>query len=92
MTKHYNDFIERENIMKELFKEELFPKDIRELTSEQVKGIKETIEGLLSPESLYMDGEATQEQVGNTLKHLNMVCFEINANTEYDFKIKDLNY
>jgi hypothetical protein len=90
MTKYYNHFIKRENAIKELFKKELYPKDIRNLTEKQFKTIENTVDCALSPENLYCDGEATQSEVNDKLEYYTMLCKEINANTS--FKITELNY
>lgn len=90
MTTYYKHFITRENAVNELFGREKFPEDIRELSEEQVKDVKKIMELALSPENLYRDGEATQEEVDNRLEFFHMLCREINANTPHSFEISEL--
>lgn len=92
MTAHYKTFIAWQNMLSELLNESMLPSDIRKLTSEDVDQIKSTLENLLSPETLYSDGEATEEEVKGKLEHYRMIYREISANTKHKIEFSDLNY
>ncbi len=88
MTSNYNWFISREN----LFEQTKFPEDIRELTHAQIGKVIQHIEAGMSPENLHKDGEATKEEVSETIAYYRMLCLEISKNTEYNIDFNSLNY
>lgn len=92
MASHYKTFISWQNMLSEVLNETLFPTNIRELTADQVSQIKHTLNGLLSPETLHADGEASQSEVDGKLEHYRMICREISANTAHKLEFSDLDY
>lgn len=90
MPKHYKHFASRQNMMNKPFNLPLYPEDIRELTKEDFFRIKEVLACYLSPETLHCDGEATQEEVDESLEHYLMLCREISVNTSFNLDINEI--
>ena len=87
MPKHYKHFIERQNLFSK--GDNLFPKNIKELSKNNIKEIKEILSCSMSPENLHCDGEASKQYVEDKLEHYHMLCNEINANTSFNICLKD---
>lgn len=88
MTSNYNWFISRENF----FEIPKYPENIKELTHEQISKVIQHIEAGISPENLHKVGEATKEEVSETIAYYRMLCLEISENTEYNIDFNSLNY
>jgi hypothetical protein len=90
MPKHYKHFIKRQNLF--LKGDEVFPENIKELSVNHIKEIKETLSCWMSPENLHCDGEASKQEVDDKLEHYHMLCIEINVNTPFNISLNELEY